>query len=163
MPKPSSTGRPARETLKGLPFLLENNPFYLMGHAITALIRNVDQALGATRFSQTQWRTLLALSERSPLSIGEIAEVIMIEGSAVGRAVAKMEATGLVRRETDPADRRIVRVVMTDQGRAHLDALKPIVIAEVNRALGPLSQDEVVQLNKVLKAIRETTDAPHTR
>src|SRR5690606_31580580 len=93
--------------LNGMSIRLSNNSVYLMSQAIDKIARNVDAALRPHRFSQTEWRTLVALSERAPLSIGELSEVTSVEGSALGRAVAKMEQAGLVRREPDAADRRI--------------------------------------------------------
>jgi DNA-binding MarR family transcriptional regulator len=139
--------------LKGMPFRLANNPIYLMSQAIDKVARNVDAALGAHRFSQTQWRTLVALSEREPLSIGELSEITSVEGSALGRAVGKMEQAGLVRRQPDAADRRIVRVTMTARGRARLRELKPVVLGVTNSALADLSKRDVQRLNLYLHSI----------
>jgi len=141
------------ETLKGLPFRLENNPLYLMSGALGRVVANIEAALGPHRFSQTQWRTLAALSEQSPLSIGALSALTFVEGSALGRAVAKMEQEGLVRRQNDSADRRIVRVALTRQGQARLAELKPVVAGEINRALESLSQEELQRLNAILRAI----------
>lgn len=141
------------ETLKGLPFQLDNNPLYLMSGALDRVVANIDAALGPHRFSQTQWRTLAALSEQSPLSIGALSALTFVEGSALGRAVAKMEEEGLVRRQSDAADRRIVRVALTSQGQARFAALKPVVAGEINRALAGLSQRDLQRLNAILRAI----------
>lgn len=141
------------ETLKGLPFRLDNNPLYLMSGALDRVVANIEAALGPQRFSQTQWRTLAALSEQSPLSIGALSGLTFVEGSALGRAVAKMEKEGLVRRQSDAADRRIVRVALTGQGQARLAELKPVVTGEINRALQSLSQQDLQSLNAFLRAI----------
>ena len=153
-----AAGGAAEPLLKGMPFRLADNPVYLMSQAIDKIARNVDAALGAHRFSQTQWRTLVALSERAPLSIGELSEITSVEGSALGRAVAKMEQAGLVRRESDAADRRIVRVTMTARGRARLRELKPIVLGVTNGALAGLTQSDVRQLNRYLHSIADHAD-----
>jgi DNA-binding MarR family transcriptional regulator len=144
--------------LKGLPFRLASNPLYLMSRAIDKVARNVDAALGAHRFSQTQWRTLVALSERAPLSIGELSELTFVEGSALGRAIAKMEQERLVQRQSDPADGRVVRVVLTARGRARLRELKPVVIREIDNALAGLSKGDVQRLNAYLHSIAVGAD-----
>lgn len=154
-------GRPA--TLKGLPFVMKDNPLYLMTRAIDRVARNVEAALGAHRFSQTHWRTLVALAENEPLSIGELSDFTFVEGSAQGRAIAKMEADGLVRREHDPADRRIVRVVLTPAGWARLDELKPVVVGEIDRAIENLSRADLRQLIGYLHDIADTAQAAHDR
>ncbi|HEX7007265.1 MAG TPA: MarR family transcriptional regulator [Alphaproteobacteria bacterium] len=148
-----ATGVSDEPLLKGMPFRLADNPIYLMTRAIDRVARNVDAALGAHRFSQTQWRILVALSEQEPLSIGELSEITFVEGSALGRAVAKMEQAGLVRRQPDAADRRVVRVRMTARGRARLAQLKPVVIGETNSALAGLSKRDVQRLNRHLHSI----------
>lgn len=157
----NGAGRPV--TLKGLPFLMKDNPLYLMTRAIDRVARNVETALGAHRFSQTHWRTLVALAENEPLSIGELSEFTFVEGSAQGRAIAKMETDGLVRREHDPDDRRIIRVVLTEAGWARLDELKPVVVGEIDRAIGNLSRDDLKRLIGYLHDIAETAEAAQDR
>ena len=156
-PAPARSGA-AEPLLKGMPFRLADNPVYLMSQAIDKIARNVDAALGAHRFSQTQWRTLVALSEREPLSIGELSQITSVEGSALGRAVAKMEQAGLVRRRPDAADRRIVRVTMTARGRIRLRELKPVVLGVTNGALAGLTNSDVRQLNRYLHSIADHAD-----
>ncbi len=150
-------GKPV--TLKGLPFLMKDNPLYLMTRAIDRVARNVEVALGAHRFSQTQWRTLVALAENEPLSIGELSEFTFVEGSAQGRAIGKMEADGLVRRQHDPEDRRIVRVALTEAGWTRLNELKPVVVGEIDRAVANLSLDDLKQLIGYLHDIADTAAA----
>lgn len=149
---------PDKETIRGLPFRLEHSPFYLMASVISKAARNFDGALGATRFSQTQWRVLIVLFERGPLSIGELAPAIFVESSALGRALARMEREGLVRRESDPQDRRITRVSLSPDGRLRMDELKTVVVAEINRMLDGFSAEEVRILNAWLARISDAAD-----
>ncbi len=146
------------ETIRGLPFRLEHSPFYLMARVISKATRNIDAALGATRFSQTQWRVLITLSERGPLSIGDLAPAIFVESSAVGRAVARMERDGLVRRQSDPQDRRITRVSLAPEGRVRMEELKAVVVAEIDRLLDGFSAADIQTLNAWLVRISDTAD-----
>lgn len=151
------------ETIRGLPFRLEHSPFYLMARVISKATRNIDAALGATRFSQTQWRVLITLSERGPLSIGDLAPAIFVESSAVGRAVARMERDGLVRRQRDPQDRRITRVSLAPEGRVRMEELRAVVVAEIDRLLDGFSADDVQTLNAWLTRISHTADETDSR
>ena len=150
---------PGGETIRGLPFRLENSPFYLMARVISKATRGIDAALGATRFSQTQWRVLITLSERGSLAIGELAPAIFVESSALGRALARMERDGLVRRERDPGDRRITRVSLSPEGRIRMEELRTVVAAELNRLLDGFSAEDVRTLNAWLTRISHTADA----
>ncbi len=149
---------PGEETIRGLPFQLENSPFYLMARAISKAARGIDTALGATRFSQTQWRVLITLSERGALSIGDLATAIFVESSAVGRSVGRMERDGLVRRERDRNDRRITRVSLSPEGRLRMEELRAVVAAELNRLLDGFSAEDVRTLNAWLARISNSAD-----
>ena len=52
------------------------------------------------------------------LSQQELAERLMLEKSTVSRMVADLERKGLVERQRDPANRRVYRLRLTDEGRA---------------------------------------------
>lgn len=149
---------PGEETIRGLPFRLANSPFYLMARAISKATRGIDTALGATRFSQTQWRVLITLSERGALSIGDLATAIFVESSAVGRAVGRMERDGLVRRARDRVDRRITRVSLTLEGRLKMEELRAVVAAELDRLLDGFSAEDVQTLNAWLARISNSAD-----
>ncbi|MDE0703609.1 MAG: MarR family transcriptional regulator [Rhodospirillaceae bacterium] len=149
---------PGGETIRGLPFRLEHSPFYLMARAISKATRGIDAALGATRFSQTQWRVLITLSERGALSIGDLARATFVESSAVGRAVGRMERDGLVRRESDPEDRRITRVSLSPEGRLRMEELKSVVVAEIDRLLDGFGTEDVRTLNAWLARISNNAD-----
>ena len=67
----------------------------------------------------------------APPSVGDIAGYLLLRHHSAVELVDRAEAAGLVRRETDPADARVVRVRLTSKGdrlvtelsRAHLDEL----------------------------------------
>jgi DNA-binding MarR family transcriptional regulator len=54
---------------------------------------------------------------RQPLSMGELAERLFCDASNVTGIVDRLESRGLVERQPDPDDRRVRRLVLTDEGR----------------------------------------------
>jgi len=56
-----------------------------------------------------------------PLPLGQLADRIACVKSNVTQLVDRLEAEGLVRRETDRADRRIVRAVITPEGQKRFE------------------------------------------
>jgi DNA-binding MarR family transcriptional regulator len=54
---------------------------------------------------------------RHPLSMGELADRLFCDASNVTGIVDRLEARGLVERQADPGDRRVRRLVLTDEGR----------------------------------------------
>lgn len=65
--------------------------------------------------------TLAHHGNRTPgqqgLKVSEISRFLGITPPTVTQLINSLEAKEMVRREADPADRRVVRVVLTDRGR----------------------------------------------
>ena len=93
------------------------------------------------------------------LSPGEIARRLGIATPTVTRAATRMEATGLLRREPHPSDRRLVRLRLTDRGRE----LEKVIDEQTNqlteRALATLSAAERESLVRALHEIRRNLSA----
>ncbi|MGY2003260.1 MarR family winged helix-turn-helix transcriptional regulator [Blastococcus sp. SYSU DS1024] len=66
---------------------------------------------------------LFPLVRQGPLRQGALAELVHADPSTISRHVAALVEQGLVRRVADESDGRASRLVVTDAGRAALDAL----------------------------------------
>jgi DNA-binding MarR family transcriptional regulator len=60
---------------------------------------------------------LVTIELQGPITLGRLAACERVTPPSVTRMVASLEERGLVRREADPADRRIARVGLTADGR----------------------------------------------
>jgi DNA-binding MarR family transcriptional regulator len=97
---------------------------------------------------------LLCLWAEDGLTPGEVARRLGLATPTVTRATARMEAAGLLGREPDPADRRRVRLVLTDRGRS-LEKVIGEEMAELNeRALASLDSADRGALIHSLEQIR---------
>ena len=66
-----------------------------------------------------------------------------------------MESDGLIRRERDPEDNRVVRMYLTDEGRTKLREM-PRLKEEFRRRIGgALSEEEVAELRRMLGVLAE--------
>jgi DNA-binding MarR family transcriptional regulator len=68
--------------------------------------------------------------------------------------VSSLESAGLVTRETDGADRRVVRVKITAEGRRNLQRIRALKNAFLTRrlaALGPAEQAQAEALTSLLE------------
>lgn len=101
---------------------------------------------------------LQALWRQDGLTPGELAERIGVETSTVTRAAQRMEGTGLVRRIPDAEDARLVRVYLTERGRA-LERIIPEVIRDAAAAtLRGLSPHEHSELLRLLERVRRNLE-----
>ena len=92
------------------------------------LMRALDRQLQRdSGIAHTHYGVLVQLSERSGGSarVTELAAIMDHSQSRMSHAVGRLERSGWVRRELDPTDRRVVHVVLTEQGRAVLRDAAP--------------------------------------
>lgn len=96
----------------------------LMGSA-RALRRQWASGLGPD-LSPHDARALRVVGRHGPTRLGVVAEHLRIAPRSATDVVDRLESRGLVTRAPDPADRRAMTVVLTDEGRE--------VLAEVDEA-----------------------------
>jgi DNA-binding MarR family transcriptional regulator len=101
------------------------------------------------------------LWEEDGLSPGEIAERIYVATPTVVKSATRMEASGLVRRKRDAADGRLVRLYLTDQGRAVQKKIERARENLARRATATLTEAErrhlVSALRKIIGELADTT------
>jgi DNA-binding MarR family transcriptional regulator len=94
--------------------------------------------------SLSDYDVLVALSERSPLRITELGELIGWEQSRLSHQLRRMRGRDLVAREGDDDDRRAATVTITDAGRSALETAAPghvdLVRSVVFDGLSPAQQ-----------------------
>jgi DNA-binding MarR family transcriptional regulator len=92
-----------------------------LGMAITRLARLLRQQAGDD-LTPTMRAAVGTIAREGPLTLGELAASEQVAPPTVTKVVAKLEDRGLVEREADPTDRRVVRVVLSDLGQRWLEA-----------------------------------------
>lgn len=104
---------------------------------------------------QGQQYVLRCLWEQDGLAPGEVARRLGLATPTVTRATARMEAAGLLRRQPHPGDRRLVRLVLTEKGRALEEVLGHEMERLNERALATFTAAERTALIGALEKVRE--------
>ena len=81
---------------------------------VVGLYRPILEPLGLTH---PQYLVMLALWERSPRSLRELAGELALEPATLSPLVKRLEAQGLVTRARRDGDERVLDVGLTDEGR----------------------------------------------
>jgi MarR family 2-MHQ and catechol resistance regulon transcriptional repressor len=100
-----------------------------------------------------QFGALEALYHLGPLSLGDLADKLLVTGGNVTYVMDRLEAQGLVLRFRSESDRRVVLAKLTEKGRALVARVFPehaSFIEHLCRHLDPAEQQDLRRLLKQL-------------
>lgn len=101
---------------------------------LRGFLRWSENQAKARGLSPAQHQLLLGIrghtDPRGP-TIGQLADYLYLRHHSAVELVDRADTAGLVRRVEDPADRRVVRVVLTSKGRRTLTALSKQHVQEL--------------------------------
>lgn len=117
--------------------------------------------LGVTPAQSRLLRTLAHYG--SPPRMADLAERLEVVPRAVTTLVDGLEASGKVRRAPDPANRRVIRIELTDDGRATLRELRAARRAAAEEILAPLGEEQREALGGLLDTLIDGKTAPRCR
>jgi MarR family transcriptional regulator, 2-MHQ and catechol-resistance regulon repressor len=100
-----------------------------------------------------QFGILEALHHLGPLSLGELADKLLVTGGNVTYVMDRLEAQGLVERRRSETDRRVVEARLTAEGRARIASVFPGHAAFIRELTAPLDREERRVLRKLLKRL----------
>ena len=129
----------------------ERNIGLLIKHVHILLHRVIDQRACPLGLTANQWRPLLLITYRGIDTPAELARALDVDTGATTRMLDRLEAKGFVQRERVAEDRRVVKIVLTDAGRAAAEQIPPIIAETLNLHLSGFSEDEIRMLIALLK------------
>ncbi len=89
----------------------------------------------------TQCHSLEYLQTLGALTMGQLAGKLYLDVSTMTRVVDNLVANGLATRATDPQDRRVIRVQITDAGVDRVVQVQGKLIAEYQAVLEKIAPD----------------------
>ena len=120
-----------------------------------ALEDRLEQVLGAVGLSTPRLSVLTELvKESEPLPLSELAARLSCVRSNITQLVDRLEADGLVRRVSDPSDRRSVRAQITEQGRERQAAGAERMAGVQAEFAARLREPDRSALGRALEALR---------
>lgn len=135
----------------------EESVTYLMRQITTAVASEVSALLGPDGLTHAQWVPLLKLHTGEASTPAELARVCYLDAGSMTRTLDRLEAKGFVRRARSEADRRVVLLELTPQGR-ETAARIPGVLCEVQNAhLNGFSRAELDTLKSLLQRVLDNT------
>ncbi len=101
-----------------------------------------------------QFRALLFVSRNDGSSLCEVAQYIGLTSPSMSRLVDGLVERGLISRKEHPADRRCVRLTVTDHGLAILETSIQESLAYLTDKLSGVDAESREVIDKALEALR---------
>ena len=120
---------------------------------VIALYRPVLEPMGLTH---PQYLVMLALWERAPLSVKDLAGLLALDPGTLSPLLKRLESAGLVVRRRSTEDERVLAVTLTEEGaalRAQAEQVPPAIIARLGMPLAALESLHA-SLTSVIAAAR---------
>lgn len=130
---------------------LENQVCFALvvaSRSVLSLYRPVLEPLGLTH---PQYLVMLALWSEDGRSAGDLAATLALEPATLSPLLKRLEAAGLVTRRRSETDERVLRIELTDAGRAlrrQAEAIPQTIVAQLGMAV-----DELESLRSSLHAV----------
>ena len=118
-------------------------------------VREPDAEGGVTA---KQADILAHLDDVDPAMVGELADHLGVTDSTMSLNLTRLEDAGYVRRDRDPADRRVMNVRLTEAGVAVRDARRMLDPLRVDAMLRLLSVEERERAVEGLRLLARAAD-----
>ena len=121
--------------------------------ASRSVLAQIEPGLAARGLTPTQLGVLEALLHQGAMTHRDLGRKVLTSAGNMTDVVDKLERRGLVRRVRDQADRRAVRVELTDAGQALIQEVFPRHAADIARVMAGLAPADLRQLGALLRAL----------
>ncbi|WP_294354348.1 MarR family winged helix-turn-helix transcriptional regulator [uncultured Sphingomonas sp.] len=138
-------------------FLPETSIGYLVRSIHQLGYARIDAACADEGLTGIQWSALIAI-HFGQTTCAALARDLAHDKGAMTRMIDVLEAKGLVQRDRDDADRRLVNLSLTDEGQAVAMRSRDKVIALWNTVLADWSTEETIALIAQLQKLRRTLE-----
>lgn len=126
---------------------------YLIGNVRRALLEALEHELAPLGITAPQAIVLFQLAHGDASHAAEFCRILQYDPGAMTRLLDRLERKGFVRRARSAQNRRLVRIELTDAGRAAVPRVGRSAIGVFNRFLTGFSKPEARQLIAFLKRL----------
>lgn len=127
--------------------------FIKLTRCTNSLYSRLSERNSVGDLTYSQFAVLEALYHLGAMTQGEISVKVLKSGSNMTTVIDNLERDGLVRRERDEKDRRVIHVHLTEAGRGKIEAVLPGHVAALVEEFSVLSAQEQKQLGELCKKL----------
>lgn len=129
------------------------NTFIKLTRCTNSLLARLAERNTIGDLTYSQFAVLEALYHLGSLTQGDISGKVLKSGSNMTTVIDNLERDGLVRRERDVDDRRVIHVHLTEHGTRKVEAVLPGHVAALVEEFSVLSASEQETLGALCKKL----------
>jgi MarR family 2-MHQ and catechol resistance regulon transcriptional repressor len=122
--------------------VLALNTFIKFSRAAESLAARLARSDTTGGLTTSQFGVLESLFHLGPMSQSAICTKLLKSGGNITLVIDNLEREGLVQRERNPEDRRVVMVLLTDRGRELIERIFPGHVVAIVNEMQVLKPDE---------------------
>lgn len=137
----------------------EGSVTYLMRRIMIAVATEVERELEPCGLTSAQWVPLFKLHQGAASTAAELARECHLDAGAMTRMLDRLEAKGFVRRVRSEADRRVINLELTPEGRETAAQIPGVLCQVQNAHLRGFSREEFDTLKSLLGRMLDNATA----
>ena len=127
--------------------------FIKMTRCTNSVLTRLAERNTVGELTYSQFAVLEALYHLGSMTQGEVSTKVLKSGSNMTTVIDNLERDGLVRRERDAKDRRVINVHLTEAGSGKVDAVLPKHVGALVEEFSVLSVSEQLTLGELCKKL----------
>ena len=143
-------------------FTLKNWPFYHMNMAVRSYDTEMKRLLKSAQLDVARWRILMIAHEHEPVSVGEVAELTIMDPSTAMRAMQRLQRDALIEIATRKTDQRVSEATLTDEGRVAMQLVLKAASRVYHQAFASFDAEDIKALNGLLSRVNRALREPMT-
>jgi MarR family transcriptional regulator, organic hydroperoxide resistance regulator len=136
---------------------INNYLAYLLAQADRQINRQLDDEFRAEGIPVEQWRILKLLAENNGRSMGDLAQVALLNHPTLTKTIDRMVSQTLVYRRADKSDGRKVLIFISERGRAINERLNRLANLHQAEIVENCGNREAEELKRLLEGLIERT------
>lgn len=126
-----------------------------MGHITENAIKQISDAFGRrlqnTGITRIQWIALYYVKNKNKISQRELSNLMNVQDSSAGRLIDRLERDGLIERERNDTDRRVIYIKLSPIGDQLISDLMPLGIKFNDDLVSGIDEEELIIYERVLQ------------
>ncbi|GKV67012.1 MULTISPECIES: MarR family winged helix-turn-helix transcriptional regulator [unclassified Sporosarcina] len=131
----------------------ENQPYLVLMKTTKAIQERIKREMISNKLNITEFSVLEVLYLQGKQTIQQIGNTILISSGSMTYVIDKLECKGLLSRSGCPDDRRVIHVILTEEGTHLMKEIMPNHRDLVNYMFGSLTDNESETMVKLLQKV----------